>query len=172
MKELLVKIFGDLKNYSKGSVLRSILVISFNMSFQLTLNYRLGRYLHERRNMLTNIIIMYLKRKQIKKYGCDISYQAQIGENIKFPHPIGIVIGTGSIIKDNVKIWQHVTLGSKGGTEKKYPIIENNVKIYSNSQVIGGILIENNSVIGASSVVFIDIPRNKTAVGVPAKIIN
>lgn len=54
----------------------------------------------------------------------------------------------------------------------KYPTIKINVKIYSSAQIIGGITIYENAIIGASSVVMKDVPPNKTAVGIPAKIIN
>lgn len=172
MKGLLKTIHGDLRAISKGSMLRVLLVFFYNTSFKLLLNYRIGSYLHYRRNYLINLWILGLKRRQLKVFSCDISYEAQIGKNISFPHPIGIVIGTGCIINDNVKIWQHVTLGSDGKSEKNYPIIDKNVKIYSNAQIIGKVKIGENSVIGASALVLNDVPKDKIAVGIPAKIIN
>lgn len=67
---------------------------------------------------------------------------------------------------------EKVTLGSSGKKDKRYPIIANNVKIYSNAQIIGNVIIGENVTIGASTLVLKDIPNNKTAVGIPAKIIN
>lgn len=171
MIELFRIIKLDLKSYNKGG-LRIILTLLFNRSLRLILNYRLGNFLQKRRNYIFNIWILYLKKRQLKYYNCDISYEAKIGSNISFPHPLGIVIGTGSIIGNNVKIWQNVTLGSNGKKDKKYPIISNNVKIYANAQILGNIIIGENAIIGASTLVLKDIPNNKTAVGIPAKIIN
>jgi serine O-acetyltransferase len=142
------------------------------MSFRILLNYRIGHYLHQRRNILNNILIMWLKKRQLKSYALDISYEAILGKNIRFPHPIGIVIGLGAVIEDNVKIWHNATLGSHGRSNKKYPTIKSNTKIYSNAQIIGGVTIGENAIIGASSVVIKDVPPNKTIVGIPAKIIN
>jgi serine O-acetyltransferase len=142
------------------------------MSFRFLLNYRIGHYLHQRRNILNNLLIMWLKKRQIKSYASDISYEAILGKNVRFPHPIGIVIGVGAVIEDNVKIWQNVTLGSDGQSNKKYPTIKINSKLYSNAQIIGGVTIGENAIIGASSVVTKDVPPNKTVVGIPAKIIN
>lgn len=139
------------------------------MSFRLILNYRIGHYLSQRRNIVFNIFIMYLKKKQLLKYSCDISYQAKIGKNIRFPHPLGIVIGVGSVIEDNVMIWQNVTLGSKGADTKAYPHIRSNVKIFSAAQIIGGINVGENSRVGAFSLVLKNIPDNSTAVGIPAQ---
>lgn len=164
-------ILKDLNNYSAKGLHRKILTFHFNMSFRLILNYRIGHYLSQRRNFIYNLLIMYLKKKQIKRYSCDISYEAKIGRNIKFPHPIGIVIGVGSVIEDNVMIWQNVTLGSKGADTKAYPHIKSNVKLFSSSQIIGGITIGENSKVGAFSLVLKDVPDNSTAVGIPAKTI-
>lgn len=105
MIELLRIVKKDLRVYDK-KVVRIILALLFNRSLRLILNYRLGNYLHKRRNYIFNIWILYLKKRQLKYFNCDISYEATIGLNVKFPHPLGIVIGTGSIIGDNVKIWK------------------------------------------------------------------
>jgi serine O-acetyltransferase len=142
------------------------------MSFRILLNYRIGHYLHQRRNILNNILIMWLKKRQLKSYASDIFYEAILGKNGWFPHPTGIVIGVGAVIEDNVKIWQNVTLGSDGQLDKKYPTIKINAKIYSNAQIIGEVIIGKNATVGASSVVIKDVPPNKTVVGIPAKIIN
>ncbi|AXG73158.1 hypothetical protein DVK85_02520 [Flavobacterium arcticum] len=134
------------------------------------MNYRLGYYLAKRRNVIVNIILLHLKRRQLVRYGCDISYQAVIGKNVSFPHPIGIVIGVGSVIEDNVMIWQNVTLGSKGAETKAYPHIKSNVKIFSAAQILGSVIVGENSRIGAFSLVLKNVPDNSTAVGIPAQI--
>lgn len=171
MVKLLSIIKSDLISYQAKNPLSVFLTFFFNMSFRLVLNYRIGHYLHINRNPLFSLLILWLKKRQIKKYGCDISYQCNIGINIKFPHPLGIVIGNGAIIKNNVMIWQNVTLGSIGNENKSYPTIENNVKLYANSQILGNITVSENAKVGASSVLLTDLPENKTAVGIPAKIL-
>jgi serine O-acetyltransferase len=104
---------------------------------------------------------------------CDISPKAIIAKDLKLPHPIGIVIGDGVVIKNNVMIWQHVTLGSHGkkGATMEYPVVEPGSKIYNKATVIGGIHIGQNSTIGAHSLVLIDVPDNATAAGTPARIL-
>ena len=52
-----------------------------------------------------------------------------------------------------------------------YPIIGDNVSIYANAVVFGGIYVGNNVKIGAGAVVNKNIPDNCTAVGNPARII-
>ena len=92
---------------------------------------------------------------------------------MKLPHPIGIVIGDGVVVKDDVMIFQHVTLGSHGKNKKEmqYPTVESGVIIYPGVKIIGGVTIGENAIIGANSVVNIDVPANSTAVGVPCKIL-
>lgn len=166
---LLKQINNDLHHCGSRGIHRKILTFLFNVSFRLTLNYRLGYYLAKRRNFIVNIILLYLKKRQLVKYGCDISYQAIIGKNISFPHPIGIVVGVGTVIGDNVKIWQHVTFGSKGEATMAYPHVKSNVKIFSSAQIIGDVTIGENAKIGAFSLVLKDVPDNATAIGIPAK---
>ena len=55
----------------------------------------------------------YYSYKILKKYNCYISPKAEIGKNLSFPHPIGIVIGDGVKIGDNCIIYQNVTIGRK-----------------------------------------------------------
>lgn len=131
--------------------------------------YRISNYLYKKRIPL---IIPVLKWWMHVLFSCEISCQATVGENFRLPHPLGIVIGPGSIIKDNVTIFQNVTLGGKGGGHNlNFPIIQNNVMIYSGAKILGSVLIGENSIIGANTVVIKDVPANSMAVGVPARII-
>ena len=102
----------------------------------------------------------------------DIHPAATIGRRVFIDHAIGVVIGATTIIEDDVLIYQGVTLGGvsldKG---KRHPTIKSNVIIGSGAKVLGNITIGKNSKIGANSVVVCDVPKNSTAVGVPAKII-
>jgi len=106
-------------------------------------------------------------------WSCDISYHSRIGKKVIFGHPIGIVIGYDSVIEDNVRIWQNVTLGSHGkdGYEKSYPIVKSGTKIYAGAILIGGITIGENSVIAANAVVTESFPPNSIIGGIPAKLI-
>lgn len=102
----------------------------------------------------------------------DIHPAATIGRRVFIDHAIGVVIGATAIVEDDVLIYQGVTLGGvsldKG---KRHPTIKSNVVIGSGAKVLGNITIGKNSKIGANSVVVCDVPKNSTAVGVPARII-
>ncbi len=100
--------------------------------------------------------------------GFEIYYSAQIGKGLKINHGLGTVIGARVVIGENCLIHQNVTFGDK---DNGRPIIGNNVVVYSGAKILGNIQVESNSIIGANTVCFIDVPENTIAVGVPAKIL-
>ena len=100
--------------------------------------------------------------------GIDINPKAQIGESFFIDHGTGVVIGETTVIGNNVKIYQGVTLGAmslrKGqklkGT-KRHPTIEDDVTIYANASILGGeTVIGKNSVIGSNVFIIKSIPEN------------
>jgi serine O-acetyltransferase len=88
--------------------------------------------------------------------GTDIHPGAEIGDSFFIDHATGIVIGETTIIKNNVTIFQGVTLGGlqvkkNMASVKRHPTIENNVIIYANATILGGdVVIGKNSVISAN----------------------
>lgn len=85
--------------------------------------------------------------------GVDINPGAKIGTPFFIDHATGVVIGETSVIGNNVKIYQGVTLGAlsvdkKLSKTKRHPTIKDNVVIYSNAVILGG-----NTVIGENSVI-------------------
>lgn len=96
-----------------------------------------------------------------EKTGIDIHAGATIGEKFFIDHGTGIVIGETTIIGNNVKIYQGVTLGAKSfeldvdGNPikgiKRHPEIGNNCIIYANATILGGnTKVGDGSVIGAN----------------------
>lgn len=91
--------------------------------------------------------------------GIDIHPGATIGRYFFIDHGTGIVIGETTVIGDNVKIYQGVTLGAlstRGGQKlknvKRHPTIDDNVTIYSGSTILGGeTVIGKNVTIGGNS---------------------
>ena len=77
--------------------------------------------------------------------GIDIHPGATIGNYFFIDHGTGIVVGETTVIGDNVKIYQGVTLGAlstRGGQslrgKRRHPTIEDNVTIYAGASVLGG----------------------------------
>ncbi len=89
--------------------------------------------------------------------GIDIHPGATIGSSFFIDHGTGVVIGETTVIGDNVRIYQGVTLGAlslprdageKMRNKKRHPTIEDDVIVYSNTTILGG-----DTVIGAGSVI-------------------
>lgn len=91
--------------------------------------------------------------------GIDIHPGATIGEYFFIDHGTGIVIGETTVIGNNVKIYQGVTLGAlttRGGQslrgKRRHPTIEDNVTIYAGASILGGdTVIGHDSVIGSNA---------------------
>jgi serine O-acetyltransferase len=88
--------------------------------------------------------------------GIDIHPGAKIGNSFAIDHGTGIVIGESTIIGDNVKIYQGVTLGALSvdkalAKSKRHPTIEDNTVIYAQAVILGGdTVVGRNSVIGGN----------------------
>jgi serine O-acetyltransferase len=90
--------------------------------------------------------------------GIDIHPGACIGRHFFVDHGTGVVIGETSIIGEQVRIYQGVTLGAlslpmeeKGDLlrkSKRHPTIEDRVTVYSGATILGG-----DTIIGAGSVI-------------------
>ncbi|HIT33368.1 MAG TPA: serine acetyltransferase [Candidatus Faecousia intestinigallinarum] len=90
--------------------------------------------------------------------GIDIHPGAAIGRYFFIDHGTGIVVGETTVIGDNVKLYQGVTLGAlstRGGQrlrgQRRHPTIEDDVTIYAGASILGGeTVIGKGAVIGSN----------------------
>ena len=121
--------------------------------FYATAVYRISNYLW---NKGVKILPRVFAEYAHSKTGIDIHPGAAIGQSFFIDHGTGIVVGETTLIGNNVKIYQGVTLGalSVNKTEiksKRHPTIEDNVVIYSGATILGGAtVIGHDSVIGGN----------------------
>lgn len=98
--------------------------------------------------------------------GIDIHPGASIGSPFFIDHGTGVVIGESTIIKNNVKLYQGVTLGAlqvskEMKNKKRHPTVENNVTIYAGSTILGGeTIIGENCTIGGNIWLTKSVPAN------------
>lgn len=137
---------GDPAAYNKDEI-----IFSYPGFYAIMVN----RIAHELYRLSVPIIPRVMTEHAHSLTGIDINPGATIGKYFFIDHGTGIVIGETTIIGDNVKIYQGVTLGAlstRGGqnlkSKKRHPTIEDNVTIYSGSSILGG-----NTVIGANAVI-------------------
>lgn len=115
------------------------------------------RISHELYKLNTPIIPRLFSEYAHSKVGVDINPGAQIGHSFYIDHGTGIVIGETTIIGNNVKIYQGVTLGALFVTKelsnkKRHPTIEDNVVIYAGATILGGTtVVGHDSTIGGNA---------------------
>lgn len=143
---------------SKSLYLNAISLMSLLPEFRFLLYYRYRIY------EFNPIRLIY--PPQLMSMSCP-----DVGEGLVIQHGFGTRIGCSKMGK-NCQVWQGVTIGkARSGVKEQRPIVGNNVKIYANSLVLGGITIGDNAIIGAASVVLESVPPNCTVVGNPARIV-
>ena len=115
------------------------------------------------------------------KTGIDIHPGATIGKNFFIDHGTGVVIGETSIIGNNVKIYQGVTLGAlsfpkdergriiKSG--KRHPTIEDGVTIYAEATILGDVVIGKGAIVGGNVWIKESVPPGVTVATASADLI-
>jgi serine O-acetyltransferase len=135
-------------------------IIAYPGMYAITV-YRLAHVLYQ---LEVPLIPRIMTEYAHSRTGIDIHPGAQIGRYFFIDHGTGIVVGETTVIGDNVKIYQGVTLGAlstRGGQKlhgkRRHPTIEDNVTIYAGASILGGdTVIGHDSVIGSN--VFITHP--------------
>jgi len=125
--------------------------------FRAVIHHRLAHLLHEAGAPLLARVISEVAHS---KTGIDIHPGARIGPGFFIDHGTGVVIGETTIIGEKVRLYQAVTLGSKGFRPghsgelakgyPRHPIVEDDVVIYAGATVLGRITIGRGSTIGGN----------------------
>ena len=139
-------------------------------------NYRIA---HELLELGVPLIPRMITEMAHSETGIDIHPGAKIGSHFTIDHGTGVVIGATSIIGNNVKLYQGVTLGAKsfpldadGKPIKgipRHPILEDNVIVYSNATILGRITIGSEATVGGNIWVTENIPAGAKIVQTKAK---
>jgi serine O-acetyltransferase len=118
------------------------------------------RIAHELYSLGVPVIPRIISEDAHSVTGIDIHPGSKIGKGFFIDHGTGVVIGETSVIGENVRLYQGVTLGAKsfpldekGNPIKgidRHPIIEDDVVIYAGTTVLGRITIGARSVIGGN----------------------
>lgn len=128
------------------------IIVSYPGFYAITM-YRISHRLLE---LGVPVLPKLLSEFAHSKTGIDINPGAIIGESFFIDHGTGVVIGETCEIKNNVKLYQGVTLGALSVSKdmantKRHPTVEDNVTIYSNATILGGeTVIGKNSIIGGN----------------------
>ena len=172
MKILFKNLKYDIENVMKNdpAARTKLEVLLLYQSIHVLIFYRIAHGLYK-------IKLFFLARliSQLGRFftGIEIHPGAKIGKGLFIDHGMGVVIGETAEIGDNVTIYHGVTLGGTGKDKgKRHPTVGNNVIIGCGAKILGPISIGDGAKIGANSVVLKNVPKGKTAVGIPAVIKN
>ncbi len=130
------------------------------------------RIAHELHRLGVPLIPRMITEFSHSRTGIDIHPGASIGKSFFMDHGTGIVIGETSIIGENVRLYQGVTLGAKsfpvdehGNPLKgmpRHPIVEDDVTIYAGATILGRVTIGRGAVIGGNVWVTSSVPPAST----------
>lgn len=173
----LALIASDYKKYKKYGG-NFITIVFFTQGFWALFQYRIAHGIFSTvtipllRQLLLFVCLLWQKGIEVTT-GISIPASAKIGHSFYIGHFGGIILNSNAVIGNNCNISQGVTIGVSGiGERRGVPLIGNNVYIGANSVVAGKIIIEDNVLVGACSLVTSDIKTNSVVLGVPAIVVS
>lgn len=118
--------------------------------FEAITVYRLAHWLHRAG---TPYVPRAMAEYAHGRTGIDIHPGATIGRRFFIDHGTGVVVGETTVIGDDVKVYQGVTLGALSVSRtfagaKRHPTIEDRVVLYAGATVLGG-----ETVIGRGAII-------------------
>ncbi|WP_448597210.1 serine O-acetyltransferase [Thermoleptolyngbya sp.] len=106
-------------------------------------------------------------------YGIELPYTVQLGRRVIIEHQGAIVIHGQTVIGDDSVIRQGVTIGNRYlDRPMEAPRLGKRVNVGAGAKILGAVTLGDDANVGANAVVLKDVPAGKTAVGIPAKILD
>ena len=171
LSDVLSALKGDPAVYETDSII---------YCYPTTLAVTTQRLAHELFKLKVPLIPRAMSEYAHSYTGIDIHPGAQIGKGFFIDHGTGVVVGETVIIGDNCKLYQGVTLGAASfphGEDgliirghKRHPTLEDNVIVYSNSSVLGNIIIGKGATIHGSVFLTKSVPPGCTVSSTPVEL--
>ena len=155
---------------AERSLIRRVARVLLDSGCQALLMHRLAHALYRRRVPLLPSVV---RRCSITWTGADIHPAARIGRNVSFIHSVGIVIGEGVVVEDEVDIYGGVVLGGSGGRDappNEFPTICFDAVLCVGAKVLGPVTVGRHATVAAGAVVLESVPDWALAAGVPATV--
>lgn len=113
----------------------------------------LHRIAHALHGLGLPLVPRLLSEHAHERTGIDLHPGARIGRRFCIDHGTGVVVGETTVIGENVKLYQGVTLGAltvlkEHADRKRHPTLENDVVVYAGATILGG-----ETVVGEGSLI-------------------
>jgi len=135
--------------------------------------FRLGSWIHEEApaalRPLLKLVWVPLNDAVQTLLDTHIEPTTRIGPGLYIGHTGGIWINPAAVLGSHCNVAQGVVIGSAG--TPRAPTIGDRVWIGPHAVVTGPVKVGNEAVIGANSLVAMDVPDKASVVGVPARVI-
>ncbi|MBS1256366.1 MAG: Serine acetyltransferase [Deltaproteobacteria bacterium] len=153
LREILSEDVDAILRGDPASVSKREIVLAYP-GLQAVSVYRIAHFLHQRGvPLIPRIMTEHIHSKT----GIDIHPGVSIGRGLMIDHGTGIVIGETAVIKDQVRLYQGVTLGALSPQHslanpdlKRHPTIENNVIVYAGATILGNVVVGEGSIVGGN----------------------
>jgi serine O-acetyltransferase len=168
---------GDIKadyeflREEKSSIKRIMSTFLFNPGFRSIFLYRIQAMFTAYGSLR---IAQLISGFNLSKNGAEFCVGARIASPTIIRHPSGIVIGGGVDIGPRCTILQGVTLGRinlRESSATDYPKVGSHVVFGAYCAALGNIIIVNETILGAHSVLLNSALKKGTYVGIPAKLV-
>lgn len=180
-KELRMYIASDLFRYLTSTTIRAFIRGWYITGFRYSFFMRCCKYFAAKGPVakLPFLICRIALRHYSIKYGYQIPWQTQIGPGLCIGHYGPIIVNPSSVIGANCNIAVGVLLGlnikadkTSGQVKFEYPVVGDRCYLGNGAKIIGGVRVNDDSVIGVNSVVTKDVQSGAIVVGSPAKVIS
>jgi len=157
-----MKLKEDLKGFAPNGIGKKIGTVFFNPCFHSVVLYRLSNLFYKMHLSVLSKFLWYLNRML---FHVDIDYRADLAGGFVLIHGLGTVIGKDVCSKGKLFIYQGVCLGGNGNKKRlddfgqtwTQPLLENNVKIFTGAYIFGPVIVHENAIVKAGSIITQDI---------------
>lgn len=117
----------------------------------------------------------------LRHTGGEVGHGCEIGPGLVAKHPLGVIIGGGTVLGRRNTVLHNVTFGeryvgpldqnARGGGNTRYPTTGAGCTFGDGASVLGPVHVGDSAVVGAHALVIGNVPDGATVVGVPARAI-
>jgi serine O-acetyltransferase len=121
--------------------------------FRMTLCWRIASAMASRG---VPLLPQFLRQVILHLFSCDLSLNAHLAGGVRFPHPVGVVIGDATEVGSQTTLMQHCTLGGNFGQifeGRQTPRLGAQVFVGPGAVVVGPVDVPSGTRIGANRVV-------------------